>query len=192
MRIASMILGLMLSAWVFFEAFLLSMVSGNDDQRGAMAGGGLIAALVGGLGAALVVAFPLASVFLFGIASMVGYISAAGGYDNHYVYATIYLILCVMAFFGWRGKKKETAEKSSEALRQRERDDRMEQLLVQAQRSSGSQCPSCGQINPTGTRFCGSCGTQMVVALSNQGTLPKIAANNADPKAFFDGISKNG
>jgi len=202
MRIASMVLGLMLSAWVFFEAFIINALSSlaADSSRDALIGGALIVAIFGVLGGALALALPLVSTILFGLAAIVGYSTAAGGYGNHWVYASGYVLLAALACFGWRGKRKERREKASEVQRQRDCDDRMEQLLRQSQQQPTVQCPSCGRVNPFGTRFCGSCGTAMIfggapvapVALSNHpSALPKIAPTNANPKTFFDGISNS-
>lgn len=202
MRIASMVLGLMLSAWVFFEAFIINALSSlaADSSRDALIGGALIVAIFGVLGGALALALPLVSTILFGFAAIVGYSTAAGGYGNHWVYASGYVLLAALACFGWRGKRKERREKVAEVQRQRDRDDRMEQLLRQSQQPPTTQCLSCGRVNLFGTRFCGSCGAAMAiqgattapVVLSNHPTaLPKIAPTNADPKAFFDGISNS-
>lgn len=147
MRIAAMILGLLLSAWCFFEAFAISLLEANsvlaseDEAMAGAAGAGLLAALVGVVAAALVIAFPLASTVFFALSGIFSFAAASSGYENHWLYGPVFLGLSVMAFLGWRGKKKERQERLDELQRQRDRDDRMETLMRQQAQSQSPQHP---------------------------------------------------
>lgn len=140
MRLASMILGLMLSAWCFFEAFLVSLLdtnsvlSADDKDMAAAAGGGLVTALIGALASALAIAFPLASTCLFSFAGAVSLITASMGYENHWGYGPILFVLAIMSFFGWRGKRKQDREREDERIRQHQRDQMLVQMMQQQQR----------------------------------------------------------
>jgi hypothetical protein len=174
----------MLSAWTFFEAFLVNAFSGNDTERAELAGGAIIAAGFGALAAALVIAFPLMSVVLFAIAGLISLAVAGGGYENHWLYGPVFLLLGIMAFFGWIGKRKERREARAELERRQQYEARMEQFMRQqrdAQRypspapqpspapvatppSNQATCPQCGTKWPQSTKFCGECGSAMPAA----------------------------
>lgn len=177
MRLAALILGLLLSAWAFFEAFAVSLLSANsiladdDEDMAGAAGGGFIAALCGALAAALAIAFPLAATVLFTLAGFIGFLAAGAGYSNHWVYGALYLGLAVMSFFGWRGKRKDQREAMAERQQQRERDARMEALLRQQASQAVQSCPACGHPNPPGSQFCGQCGVRLTSNTAGSGQI---------------------
>jgi len=160
MRIAAMVLGLMLAAWTFFEAFLIAVLSNSGSEMSAAAGLGLIGSLCAGLAAGVALPAPRFSAILFVVAGGISFLAAGVGYGNHAVYGVLFFLLAVMAFLGWRGKVKASREIAAERQRQAERDDRLEALL--ASRDHGSiLCPSCNRLNPPATRYCGNCGTAL-------------------------------
>jgi hypothetical protein len=164
MRVSAMVVGILLAIWTFFEAALLSgleEVAGSDEN---MAGGGGLASILCGLAAILVLSVPQISMVLFGLGAASSFAAASQGYGNHYVYGSIMVLLAVMAFFGWRGKKADRRERLAERARQEERDRRMEELLRQQRPITPPgelTCPSCGQQNTSGSRFCASCGAPL-------------------------------
>lgn len=131
MRIAVMILGLLLAVWTFVEGFVIAALSSDGSHESSLAGGALIAAMLAALAAALVIAFPLASTVLFSIAGAISLGIAAAGYGNHWVYGSVFMILAVMSFFGWRGKRAAQRQAAIESQRQHERDQRLEALLME-------------------------------------------------------------
>lgn len=168
MRVGAMVVGILLAIWTFLEA---AVIGGFENAAGSeenLAGGGGLASVLCGLAAIMVLAIPLVSTILFGLASVVSFAVASQGYGNHYVYGSITALLAIMAFFGWLGRRRERRVFKMEKARQEERDARMEQLLQQQARPQQSlgqiPCPSCGHLNPAGTRFCGNCGTALVTA----------------------------
>ena len=161
MRLATMLLGFFGSLIVIVQGFVASSLfsAGHDEKRAGATAGGFFAGIIGLVASALVMAFPLFSAILFGICGLIGYAAAAGGFADMWVHGTAYLILAVMAFFGWRGKKRDAREKAAEKTRQSERDAQLLSLLSSQQNGrSGTACPSCGEVVPTGSKFCVSCG----------------------------------
>lgn len=190
MRIAVLIIGLMVSVWTFFEAFALSfldtnnMLAADDADSGNAAGGGLLVALVGALAASLAIAFPLASTILFGLAGLISIATAASGYGNHWVYGPIFILLSVMAFFGWRGKRQERKTFQVERQRQLDHEDRIETLLRQqrdqvrypVERQAvtfPNFCPSCRSRNSDDARFCAECGAALTPTPTPPVTAPQ-------------------
>lgn len=135
MRVGAMVVGILFSIWTFFEALLITGLSGvaDNDETSAAGAGGLLAAIVAGLASALVLALPLFSAILFGVAGLFSFAAASAGYGNHSYYGIVFMGLGIMALLGWIGKKKEQREKQNELRRQTERDERMEALLRQQQ-----------------------------------------------------------
>jgi hypothetical protein len=157
-----MVLGLMLSAWVFFEGFLVTVFSQSNHQLQGAAGLAVVAALLGALAAALAVPVPTASVVLFLLTGLISYGAASSGYGNHWLYGSLYLGLMALAFFGALAKRREKRERAIEKAAQAARDARMDALLTaQQQRSPGIVCHACGAVNAAGTRFCGNCGANL-------------------------------
>lgn len=181
MRVGAMVVGILFSIWTFFEALLVTGVSGmaDDEEMGAAGAGSLLAAIVAGIASALVLALPLFSTVLFGLAGLISFAAAGAGYGNHWFYGSVFLVLGVMAFFGWIGKRKDRRELVAERQRQLERDDRLEMLLRQqrdqvryptAQHDRPDNapkmtfptfCPACKHRNEAGARFCANCGSTL-------------------------------
>lgn len=164
MRIAVMVLGLLISAWGFLEVALGGMFVPEDSKLGTGIALGLFAVLIGAFGSAIAIPAPRATAVLLLIAGAFSMGAGANEYKNQYVWGAIYFILAIMAFFGWRGKKRDTAAATEEKRLQRERDVRMENLLTQQRQPvpvMGMVCQKCGSANPSGTRFCGNCGNQV-------------------------------
>lgn len=160
MRIAAMVVGILFAIWIFFEALLVfSLFSAGDAHDDAgLAAIGLFVAILIGLGAVLALAVPHVSMVLFSLGGLLSFAIAAGGYGNHWFYGIIGFMLALFSFAGRRGQLKERRERAAELQRQRDRDDRLETMMRQQILAA---CPSCGQHNPTGTKFCGNCGTAL-------------------------------
>ncbi len=125
--------------------------------------------------------FPLFSAIVFMLAGVIAIpMGATSEYKDLIIWGSVSLALAVMAFFGWRGKRRDKREQVAERQRTMERDERLEALLTQ-QRSTPAvsqspsippwkqlQCPQCGKRWPDGTRFCGDCGSTLPVAAPAQ------------------------
>lgn len=161
MRIAVLILGLLFNIVLFMQTIVVvGLGSAIEDEATAGAGAvGVLVSLVWLVASALVLAFPLASTILFGSAGLLG-IAVSGDFPDMGVWGGVALVLALMSFFGWRGKKKEAREKALEKSRQSDRDMRLEQLLLhQSSSAATNSCQTCGTSNPAGMKFCGECGT---------------------------------
>lgn len=136
MRIATMIITIVMSIFLFFQAFIVGIgsdLSENEDM-GAAGGAGLFGALLWFIGGALVLAFPQVSMVLYGLAALlmlaIG-IPNSEEYGDLQVWGYFSLVFVLMAFFGWRGKKKADAEKREEKARQLKRDEMLEKMMRQ-------------------------------------------------------------
>lgn len=166
MRIAALIVGLLVGLLLFIQSFTVGMFSETtvvDDTTAIAGGAGLFMALIWLLASALVIPFPLVSAILFGLTVPIGLFTPTGDFGDLRFHGFVAIVLTLMAFFGWRGKKKDAREKQAERQRQEERDARLESLLTQQRSGADSQvaCPSCGQTNSAASRFCGSCGAAL-------------------------------
>lgn len=165
MRIATLIIGLMIGFLLVLQSLTIGMFSETtivDDTTSTAGAVGLLMALVWLAASALVIAFPLVSTILFALTAPLGLFVPTGDFGDLRFHGTVALALAVMAFFGWRGKKRDAREKRAERQRQEERDARLERLLTQQSvASSHVVCPSCAQPTTGGSRFCGNCGAAL-------------------------------
>jgi len=182
MRHAVLIIGLLLGALMFFQTFLISVLSdvADDETGGQAAAVGLLMAFLWLIACGLVLPVPMVSVVLFVLAGIFGFANS-GEFPDLGIWGGISLVLAVMSFLGWRGKRKEKREGAAERLRQFNRDERLETLLQQQQAQlSAIQptqapvakvtfpnfCTSCGTRNEPGARFCAECGTSLSPSVS--------------------------
>ena len=165
MRIATLIIGLMIGFLLVLQSFTIGMFSDTTivDETTSTAGAvGLLMALMWLLASALVIAFPLASTILFGLTVLMGLFVPTGDFSDLRFHGSVAVVLTLMAFFGWRGKKRDSQEKLAERLRQEERDARFEHLFTQRAVAEGQVvCPSCAQSTSAASRFCANCGTAL-------------------------------
>lgn len=120
MRIAALILGLMFAFGEFVQAMLVgSLGRVADDRQTAGAGGlGVLAAFLVLFGAALVLPWPRFAAILFVLAGGLSFLGV-GNYPDLGVWGTLSLVLALIAYLGFRGKRKEEAEKAAERAQQR-------------------------------------------------------------------------
>lgn len=130
MRVTVLILSLLLGAIMFIQTFLGSVASdlANDEGGEQSSAVGLMMALLWLIAAAFVIPFPMVSVVLFALAGLFGF-AGSGDFPDLAYWGGISLVLSVLSFFSWRGKRKATREANLEKKRQLERDDRLEQML---------------------------------------------------------------
>lgn len=134
MRIATMIITIIMSIFLFFQAFIAGIgsdISENEDM-GAAGGAGLVGSLLWFIGGALVLAFPQVSMVLYGLAAAIMLavgIPNAEHYGDLQVWGYFSLIFVAMAYLGWRGKRKADAETRQEKARQLHRDEMLEQMM---------------------------------------------------------------
>lgn len=166
MRVAVLIIGLLLGAVMFVQTFLVNVLgqAGQDEnveQAGAI---GVFMCLLWLIACAVVLSFPFVSTVLFVVAALLGF-AMGGEFPDLAIWGGISLILAVMSFLGWLGKRKERRKFAVERARQEERDGQLQQLLLQrAQPDNRILCPSCNASNLASTRFCGNCGTALTAA----------------------------
>lgn len=175
MRIVVLIIGLLVGLLLFLQSFTIGIFSDTSaisDVTATAGGVGLLMALMWLFASAMVIPFPQVSTFVFLVTVPMGLFVPTGEFKDIRFHGVVAIVLTLMSFSGWCGKRKQAREKALELQAQRERDMRMEALLRQshqaAQPSVSSQmksfCPSCGSQNDAGNRFCASCGTSLVPA----------------------------
>lgn len=135
MRIATLVVGLLWGALIFVQSFGAGVFSSEGSETSSAASSGLLVAVLWLLASALVIGFPRASIVLFGLAAVIGITSDTGAFEDLRVHGYASIFMAVLAYFGWKGKKKHDAEVASEKLRQIERDNRLEELLRQQHRT---------------------------------------------------------
>jgi len=132
MRIAGLIIGLLLGLLMFLQSLLIAAF--GDGDAGAGGALGLLVAIMWLISCGLVIGFPLASTIGFIVAALFAMIAATTGFSDMGVWAGVSLVLAVMSFFGWRGKRSQDRERDEERHRQYQR-DQMLLHMMQQQRS---------------------------------------------------------
>ena len=135
MRIFTMAVSFILAVVLYTfsdDAGLVGTLADNDDM-GAIAGAGLIGALLWVLGGALVYSLPIVSmvIFLLSFAEMALIEVATEPQTDLVVYMWGGLLLAGSSFFAWRGKRKEDDAKAEERRKQDERDAMMMRMMNQ-------------------------------------------------------------
>jgi hypothetical protein len=161
MRIAILILGLILGAFMFFQTFLVYALSGvaRDSGTGAAGAIGLFMALLWLVACALVIPIPLVSAVVFAVAGVLGFAMSSDFPDLAY-WGGASIILAVLSVIGWFTKRRGTRrQEAREAQRHAE-------LVASVSRSAPASvsCPSCGTWNTQGTKYCSECGTALSTA----------------------------
>ena len=136
MRIATLIIGLLWGALIFIQSMTAGVFSSEGSETSSAAGAGLLVAVLWLLASALVIAFPKVSIVLFGLAALIGIFTDPGAFEDLQVHGFASIVMAVLAYFGWRGKKKQDADQQAEKQRQLDRDNRLEELLRQQQKPS--------------------------------------------------------
>jgi hypothetical protein len=110
MRVAVLILGLILGAFMFFQSFAINALSGatSDKTSGEASAVGVFMALLWLVACALVVPIPLVSTIVFVVAGLLGFAAAASSkFGDLQLWGVASLILAALSFIGWRSKRKE-------------------------------------------------------------------------------------
>ncbi|MER3437116.1 MAG: hypothetical protein C4346_05690 [Chloroflexota bacterium] len=162
MRIAVLIIGIVLTIGLFFQAVLVEGLSSavNDEATGESAAVGVFMALLWLVGCGFVLPMPRVSMVLFALAGLLGF-AASGNAPDLAIWGGASLVLSVLSYFGYRGKRKADRKEA-------ERDAMMRQVLAAQQPHLGfaapagvrppSACATCGSILESGARFCPNCG----------------------------------
>jgi hypothetical protein len=162
MRIAVLIIGIVLTIGLFFQAVLVGGLSSavNDEATGESAAIGILMALLWLIGCGFVLPMPRVSMVLFALAGLLGF-AASGNFPDLAFWGGASLVLSVLSYFGYRGKRKADRKEA-------ERDAMMRQVLAAQQSQIGfvapagarppSACARCGSIMEAGARFCPNCG----------------------------------
>ena len=130
MRIAVLILGLLLGLLMFLQTLLVYSLSDaiNDEASAQASAIGVLMALLWLVACAFVLPFPMVSVVGFAVAGVLGF-AAAGEFADLGLWGGVSVALAVMAFFGWRGKRKQDRDARAEKTRQGERDAMLERMM---------------------------------------------------------------
>ncbi len=164
-RVATLIIGLLVGLLLFLQSMKIGVFSDTsavNDVTGTAGAVGLMMALLWLLASALVIPFPLVSFVIFLLTVPLGLFVPTGEFGDLRFHGGVAVVLSIMSFLGWRGKKKDAAEERAERQRQEERDARLESLLTQRAGAEGQfKCPSCGRSNAAASKYCGSCGTEI-------------------------------
>lgn len=152
----------------------------QDESTGAAGALGILAVLLWLIASALVVPVPVLSAVAFVLAGLLCFAGSAD-YPDLGIWGVISLILAVLALIGWRGKRKQDAEKRL-LLQAAESQKVMVGMLTRAYTqtqplaaaragaltapTSGSAtgtvaCSSCGTANAASSRFRADCGTAL-------------------------------
>lgn len=129
MRIATLIVGLLVGVMLIFQTMVAGAFSAEGSDTSAAAGAGLIMALLWLLGSALVIGFPKVSTALYGISALIGLFTPTGAFEDLRFHGVVAVVLTVMAYLGWRGKKTHDQEVAAEKARQMQRDAMLEQMI---------------------------------------------------------------
>lgn len=120
MRIAVLVLGLILGAIMFVQTFLVYVLSGvaNDAASGSASAIGLFMALLWLIAVALVLPLPLVSTIVFVLAGLLGF-GMSAQFPDLSVWGGASLVLAVLSFGGWLGKRRDDARKRADRENQR-------------------------------------------------------------------------
>lgn len=202
MRIAVLIIGLLVGLLLFMQSWTVGALGEFADASGTTenaGGAGLVMALGWLLACALVIPFPLLSTIIFAVTVPIGLFTPTGEFGDLRFHGTVAVVLTVMSFFGWRGKRTADEEKLEERERHEARDKRLEALLVlrraapSAPTSSAIPCPSCGHVSGPTARFCEDCGTRIMRTSEPSGTkkpssFQEISPASRTPGDWFDSM----
>lgn len=164
-RIATLIVGLLIGLLLFIQSWL-SMAFGDtsfvEEETSSAGAAGFIMALMWLLGSALVISFPRVSLALFGLSAPLGLFVPTGDFEDLRFHGAVAIVLAAMAYFGWRGKRVQDREKTTERLRQADRDALLVRMAqIQGQKELGYACRQCGTVNEPNVKFCRECGSSM-------------------------------
>ncbi|HEX5499750.1 MAG TPA: hypothetical protein VFX03_11000, partial [Thermomicrobiales bacterium] len=165
MRIATLILGLILGAFLFVQTFLVYALSGaiNDQATSGAGALGLLMALMWLVACALVIPVPLLSTVIFGLSGLIGLGAGAGSkFADLTIWGVAGLLLAAFSFFGWIGKRK-SARRERETREQMAAQSAQLQFathaaLLAAQTSAGVAQPQpVASPLPSGAERCAAC-----------------------------------
>lgn len=145
MRIAVMVIGLILGAIMFVQTFLVYALSGaaQDEASGAAGSVGVLMALLWLIACGLVLPVPFVSAVLFLIAGGIGF-GFAGDFPDLAWWGVVSLVLTVLAFLGWVGKRRgERHARIRQEVESRERQEGIDRAVA-AGIAAASARPSDG------------------------------------------------
>lgn len=113
MRIAVLILAGVTSVFLFIQALLIAGLSSEGSDEAAAGGVGLIMALLMLVSAAIVIPFPRIAMGLLIFVGLIGIPTAATtSYGDLWFWGPWGLLLALLSYFGYRGKKKQQAKEA--------------------------------------------------------------------------------
>ena len=114
MRVAVMILGLVLGALMFVQAFLVYALSGvaRDAGSGQSGAVGLFMALLWLVASTLVIAAPLVSAIVFAVAGVLGF-AASNNFLILGIWGGLSKVLAVLSIIGWITKRRAIRQEAA-------------------------------------------------------------------------------
>jgi ABC-type uncharacterized transport system permease subunit len=112
MRLATFILSLFVFGAMLLQSCALYIGGSLVDEDTATSGaGGILVALLTLLAFAFVLPFPLFAAILYLAAALLAFGAGASDFKDMTIYGVVLLILAVMAFIGWLGKRKQSKQR---------------------------------------------------------------------------------
>jgi hypothetical protein len=129
MRIATLIIGLLLTVGLFIQSVVVTALSDaiNEEETSAAGASGVLLSVMWLIAVGLVIPLPLVSMGLFLLGGLIGVgVGASSEFGDMTIWGCVSFGLAAFSFFGWRGKKKSET-------RQAERDNQLQQSLAAQQ-----------------------------------------------------------
>ncbi|MGN6486158.1 MAG: hypothetical protein ACTHMX_17340, partial [Thermomicrobiales bacterium] len=149
MRIAALIVGLLVSLWVFFESMLVGSLFHAFGARheAEIIAIGLIIGIVGLVASALVFVLPQWAMVLFAGCGVCSFLVARNtNHGNQWTAGALFLLVAVFAWFGWQEKRENPRDRARH---------RPQPIAPQGMSGHGESacCPGCGLANSPGANF---------------------------------------
>lgn len=152
---AVLIIGAPLALLIFLQGCTASALEQSIDSDDAIGGWGVLIGFTFLVASGLAIPFPLASAIIFGLSAIVAFLVAASTiYNDMAIWGVVAIVLAIMAFIGWRGKKRSDAQKAIE------RDTTQRAMAVLVAQGQTLICPRCTSAVPMTVRFCPNCGLE--------------------------------
>lgn len=153
MRIAVLILSLVTCFFLFLQAALVNGFSQEGSANNSAAAFGVLMSLFMLVSAAIVLPIPRVAMVLLALSSVIGIIAGSSSdFTDLIAWGIWCLLLAVMSYFGYRGKRKQQAKDDA---RERVAQDALAanqqmaaQMAQMQQQLAQQQMPPSGQTQP--------------------------------------------
>lgn len=113
MRIAVLVIGLILTIFLFVQSALVTGLSNASGHKETQQSGsfGILMAVIWIVACGLVIPVPRVSMILFAVAALFGFVFS-GQFSDLKIWAVVSLVLALFSYFGYRGKRKADAKEA--------------------------------------------------------------------------------